>query len=61
MTGYKTDRHRTENGANSVAGRSHTSSFPIGQGKALNALVEAKEENYEASCGALKIRQKNKC
>ena len=29
MTGYKTDRHRTENGANSVAGRSRTSSFPI--------------------------------
>ena len=38
ITGYKTDRHRTENGASSVAGRLRTSSFPIGRDSLQNEI-----------------------
>ena len=46
MTGYKTDRHRTENGANSVAGRSRTSSFPIGQDSLQNEISRSGYKQY---------------
>lgn len=46
MTGYKTDRHRTENGANSVAGRSHTSSFPIGRDSLQNEISRSGYKQY---------------
>lgn len=46
MTGYKTDRHRTENGANSVADRSRTSSFPIGQDSLQNEISRSGYKQY---------------
>ena len=46
MTGYKTDRHRTENGANSVAGRSRTSSFPIVRDSLQNEISRSGYKQY---------------